>query len=71
MVTYSLQEYEKRAIWLARHPEELNVIRNKLHQNRLTTPLFDTPTYTKNLEAAYLQMWKNYLDGSGPRAITL
>jgi predicted O-linked N-acetylglucosamine transferase (SPINDLY family) len=32
----------------------------KLASNRLTAPLFDTPLFTKNLEAAYTKMHERY-----------
>jgi protein O-GlcNAc transferase len=41
---------------LATHPEKLAVIKGKLAENRLTTPLFDTKLFTKHIEAAYTTM---------------
>lgn len=70
LITYSLEEYEARALHLVRNLPELAGIRAKLARNRETTALFDTPTFARNLEAAYLQMWDNHLHG-GPKPIDL
>jgi predicted O-linked N-acetylglucosamine transferase (SPINDLY family) len=69
LITYTLQEYEALALRLARHPAELAGIRERLAKNRLTAPLFDTPRFTRHLEAAYLLMWDRYVRGESPRRI--
>ena len=71
LVTRSMEEYEALALRLARQPAELAALREKLSRNRLSSPLFDTPAFTRHLEAAYHQMWNNYLAGNAPRAIEL
>jgi predicted O-linked N-acetylglucosamine transferase (SPINDLY family) len=71
LITHTLEEYEALALRLARSPGALAALREKLSRNRLTSTLFDTPGYTRNLESAYLQMWSNFLAGAGPRAIGL
>jgi predicted O-linked N-acetylglucosamine transferase (SPINDLY family) len=58
LVTSSQAEYESLAIELAKNPLKLESIKKRLALNRLTTPLFDTPLFTKNLEAAYIEMWQ-------------
>ena len=60
LITSSQEEYEALAIELAKNPEKLNALKAKLAANRLTTPLFDTPLFTKNLEKAYTQMYERY-----------
>jgi protein O-GlcNAc transferase len=42
LVTRTREDYESLAIALARRPEKLASIKDKLARNRLTTPLFDT-----------------------------
>ncbi|MBT8523410.1 tetratricopeptide repeat protein [Polynucleobacter paneuropaeus] len=66
LVTQNQQEYEALAVELATHPEKLAQIKRKLQDNRLTKPLFDTPRYTKNIEAAYTQMYGRYQAGLPP-----
>jgi protein O-GlcNAc transferase len=63
LITTTQKQYEARAIELATNPEKLKNIKNKLERNRLTTALFDTPRFTKHIEAAYKQMYERYQDG--------
>jgi predicted O-linked N-acetylglucosamine transferase (SPINDLY family) len=67
LVTRSLEEYEALAIALAREPERLRRIRDKLARNRLTCPLFDTARFTRHLEAAYEEMVRLHHQGESPR----
>ena len=53
-------EYEALAIELAMNPKKLAEIKLRLVDNRLTTPLFDTPLFAKNLEATYMKMYERY-----------
>jgi protein O-GlcNAc transferase len=59
LITTSLEGYEELALQLAQHPSELAALREQLRLNRDTAPLFDTPRFTQNLEAAYRQMWED------------
>ncbi|MBB5054693.1 putative O-linked N-acetylglucosamine transferase (SPINDLY family) [Afipia massiliensis] len=56
LVTSSQADYEQRAIELATQPDRLKALRQKLADNRLTTPLFDTVRFTRHLEQAYTAM---------------
>jgi predicted O-linked N-acetylglucosamine transferase (SPINDLY family) len=69
LITTSPQDYEALAIELAKNPEKLNVLKAKLVNNRLTTPLFDTPQFTKDLEQAYVQMYERYQVDLVPESI--
>jgi len=60
LITHTHQEYESLAIELAMNPQKLASLKQKLINNRMTTPLFDTNQYTKHLENAYLQMYERY-----------
>jgi predicted O-linked N-acetylglucosamine transferase (SPINDLY family) len=71
LVTRNLKEYEKRAIYLATHPEELKKIRKKLNLHKETYPLFDTELYVRNLEKAFDLMWENYLTGKKPKNLVV
>src|SRR6185503_4795162 len=53
LVVQDLTGYETLALRLARDPETLAAIRNKLKTGRDRVPLFDTLRFTRNLEAAY------------------
>jgi predicted O-linked N-acetylglucosamine transferase (SPINDLY family) len=59
-ITSSQEHYEALAIELATNPTKLKAIKAKLERNRLTTPLFDTPRFTKHLEEAYTKIYERY-----------
>jgi protein O-GlcNAc transferase len=67
LITHSLEAYEALAVRLARDPGELQAIGQRLAKNR--EPLFDTPRFTRNLERAYKEMWKLFVNGERPRQI--
>jgi predicted O-linked N-acetylglucosamine transferase (SPINDLY family) len=54
------QAYEDLAIELATNAGKLAAIKDKLANNRLTTPLFDTQLFTRHIEAAYTAMYERY-----------
>jgi predicted O-linked N-acetylglucosamine transferase (SPINDLY family) len=60
LITKTQEQYEATAIELATNPSKLKEIKDKLERNRLTTALFDTPRFTKHIEAAYMQMYERY-----------
>jgi protein O-GlcNAc transferase len=70
LVTDSLEDYESLAIRLARDVDELNNLKQKLAQNRLTTPLFDTDLFRKNIESAYTAIWEAWKKGEAPKSFT-
>ena len=67
LITKTQEEYEAMAIEFAMNPQKLATIKQRLASNRFTTPLFDTPLFTKNLEAAYLKMYEQYQADSHPK----
>ena len=71
LVTASLEEYEHLATELATNPGKLAGIKRKLAENRLTTPLFDTKSYTRHLEAAYTAMHERHRAGLAPDHIVI
>jgi predicted O-linked N-acetylglucosamine transferase (SPINDLY family) len=60
LITTTLEAYENMAIDLATDRQKLAAITSRLACNRLTTPLFDTKLFTKNIEAAYTEMYERY-----------
>jgi protein O-GlcNAc transferase len=56
LVTESLPAYEALALRLATEPALLGGLRQRLAANLPQAPLYDTPRYTRHLEAAYEQM---------------
>jgi protein O-GlcNAc transferase len=68
LVTTSLAEYEALALSLAQDPDRLAAIKAKLARNRDTEPLFDTARFTRDLEAAYVEMAERTRRTAAPRA---
>ncbi len=63
MIAEDLEGYREMAIELANSREKLEKIRQKLHLNRSTHPLFDTETTVRNLENAYFEIRQSKLEG--------
>jgi len=71
LITHSQAEYEALAIELATRPDKIKGIKEKLQQNRLTTPLFNTPLFTEKLETAYLNIYRRYQSDLAPEHIQI
>ena len=56
LVTSTLAEYEALALRLAGDRQELEAIRARLRKNRTELPLFDTPRFARDIEAAFKWM---------------
>lgn len=50
LITYSLADYEEKAVWLVNNPGECRRMREHLLDVRESGVLFDTPLFVKNLE---------------------
>jgi len=59
LVTESLEDYHALALNLAREDSALAKIKVKLGANRETQPPFDTPRFTRNLEALYTEIFQH------------
>jgi len=66
LVTTSVQQYEELAVELGTNPARLATIKQRLADNRLSTPLFDSRSFVRQLEAAYLRMYERYREGLSP-----
>ena len=71
LITASLPDYEQLAVALASNPGKLAGIKQKLADNRLTTPLFDTARFTRHIEAAFSAIYARYRAGSAPDHIAI
>ncbi|MDH6302058.1 putative O-linked N-acetylglucosamine transferase (SPINDLY family) [Polynucleobacter sphagniphilus] len=60
LITRSQDEYESVAIDLALNPTKIKAIKERLKENRLTKPLFNTKQITTQIESAYIQMYERY-----------
>jgi predicted O-linked N-acetylglucosamine transferase (SPINDLY family) len=66
LVTYSLEEYESKALYLATHPQELAILRERLKRNRSTSVLFDARDFARRIEQAYVMAFDRHLSGQAP-----
>jgi predicted O-linked N-acetylglucosamine transferase (SPINDLY family) len=66
LITHSLDEYERRALDLSGRGSELGELRARLQTESRRGPLFDTPRFSRFLEAAYQEMCKRHSLGLGP-----
>jgi protein O-GlcNAc transferase len=67
----NVEEYEALATELVTSPERLRALKTKLAQNRETYPLFDTERLVRNLERAYLEMWRIHESGGPPQSFSV
>lgn len=61
LVAETLEEYEARALELARDPAKLQEIKQKLAQNLATSPLFDADGFRRDIEEAFISLHKQGL----------
>ena len=71
LVTQSLDDYEALAVRLATEPGLLSALRQKLSNQLRSAPLYDTPRYTRHLEAAYSHMVERARQGLPPAAFAV
>lgn len=81
LVTETLQEYERMALELARQPQRLGDLRVRLQENRANEKqasadqgnwaLFDTPRFTRGIEAAYQHMWQRHQQRLAPASFEI
>jgi predicted O-linked N-acetylglucosamine transferase (SPINDLY family) len=69
LITKNEQDYENLIFELATNPKKLEKIKNKLLNNKLNKPLFDTKKYTRNFENGLLQAFNLYSKGQQPQDI--
>jgi len=69
LVTASLADYEALARRLAGNPGLLATLRHRLADNRLTTSLFDSARFARDLERAFETIWAKWNDEQPPAAV--
>jgi protein O-GlcNAc transferase len=68
LVAQDLADYEAKALQLATNPADLARLKQALVRQRPTCPLFDLPRRTREIEAAYAEMWRRHAAGLGPQS---
>ena len=71
LITSTQQQYEQLAIELASSPQRLAALRTRIQENRLSSALFDTPRFARNLEAAYTAIHERHQAGLPPDHVRL
>jgi protein O-GlcNAc transferase len=71
LIANSLHEYETMARRFAQNPGDLQALRTKLLQNRVSGPLFDTERSVRHIEAAYTTMYARLREGQQPAAFAV
>lgn len=66
MVVESDVVYVERAVMLARDPEQLSALRQRLLAQREALPLFDAARFTRHLEDAFVQIHARSQNGLAP-----
>lgn len=56
LIVENLEDYEALAVALARDPQRLAALRQKIERNRATSPLFDAGMFARCIEAGYEHM---------------
>ena len=62
LITDNNKDYQLLILDLAKNPNKLKKIKEKLNKNRLTKPLFNSKQYTKNIEEGYKRVYQLYVD---------
>jgi protein O-GlcNAc transferase len=71
LVTRTRTDYEQLALALARDPQRLESLKEKLERNRKTAVLFDTARFARALETAYRTMWQRWCRGEPARSFAV
>lgn len=71
LITESTEEYKQKALELANNKEKFAQLKEKLAQNRLTTPLFDIKSFTSHIEQLYNKMYDRYHADLSPENIEI
>jgi predicted O-linked N-acetylglucosamine transferase (SPINDLY family) len=66
LITYSIEEYEKKAIDIGSNKLLLKQIKDKLGQSIKKTSIFNMTNYVKNLETGYLEIFKRKKEERDP-----
>jgi predicted O-linked N-acetylglucosamine transferase (SPINDLY family) len=63
------EEYVSKAIAWSRNLPGLSALRCNLRKQMAASPICDTKGFTRDLEAAYLQVWSDQADSRRPQTI--
>ena len=58
LISQNFDEYKNKVIDLGKNPSKLLNIKKKIRKNVIHSPLFNSKSYTKNLEKAFIQIYE-------------
>jgi protein O-GlcNAc transferase len=70
LITYSLADYESLILSLGCAPARIAQLKKTLLENKSKRALFNTPDFCRNLEAAYISMWRTAQLGEARDALS-
>ncbi len=62
-IAWTDEEYVEWGIRLGKEPQLRQEVSWKLKQSKKSAPLWNAKQFTRDMEAAYQQMWQKYIDG--------
>jgi predicted O-linked N-acetylglucosamine transferase (SPINDLY family) len=71
LIAADMAGYEALALSLAREPDRLKTVRDKLAANRASQPLFDIARLARNIESAYQTMGQRQREGLPPAGFSV
>ncbi len=71
LITESEDDYEKLALKISKDKIYLESIVSKIKKNKLSSNLFKSEVYTKNIEKAYSMTYQRFVNGETPKNIEL
>ncbi len=63
LITYDLQQYEDKAVYLAGQPGQITAMKRQLSENRLSCSLFDSPQFVRDLETIFTEIAVHTVQG--------
>ena len=69
LITYNLKDYEDMAVNLAKNPEQLKKIKDRLCFALKNSNTFNTKHYTENLEKAYIKIYDQFKKNLPPENV--
>jgi len=71
LITETLDDYKSLVRHLVGAPERLDELRARTARLRVESPLFDTVRFARDLELAYMEMWRRHEKGEAPKRLAV
>jgi predicted O-linked N-acetylglucosamine transferase (SPINDLY family) len=67
-IATTAEEYIRLAVQLAHDPDRLKILRAQLRERLTTSPLMDADGFTRDVEAAYRQIWRIWCETASAKS---